>query len=187
MPLIDSSYFFDDLSIAQKSDVAVASSITRCINQYEPKLLADLLGYELYKNYKAGIIAATQKYLDIRDGKEYTTAATLTGKTGTYEQTGITAVGDKLGADLETLDKQKAQKYEIEGGVLVKKIRSGGPFSKTKMQDGFIITSVNGIDITSVEELSQAISSLRGESLQLEGMYPGYEGIYRYPLNIEEE
>ena len=122
-----------------------------------------------------------------RDGKEFTTAATLTGKTGTYEQTGITGIGDKLGADLETLDKQKAQKYEIEGGVLVKKIKSGGPFSKTKMQDGFIITSVNGMDITSIEELSQAISSLRGESIQLEGMYPGYEGIYRYPLNIEEE
>jgi Do/DeqQ family serine protease len=122
-----------------------------------------------------------------RDGKEYMTAATLTGKTGTYEQTGITGVGDKLGAELETLDKQKAQKYEIEGGVLVKKIKTGGPFSKTKMQDGFIITSVNGIDITSIEELSQAISSLRGESLQLEGMYPGYEGIYRYPLNLEEE
>ena len=122
-----------------------------------------------------------------RDGKEYTTAATLTGKTGTYEQTGITGVGDKLGADLETLDKQKAQKYEIEGGVIVKKIKAGGPFSKTKMQDGFIITSINGMDITSVEELSQAISSLRGESLQLEGMYPGYEGIYRYPLNLEEE
>jgi hypothetical protein len=38
-----------------------------------------------------------------------------------------------------------------------------------------------------ISKLSQAISSLRGESLQLEGMYPGYEGIYRYPLNLEEE
>jgi S1-C subfamily serine protease len=122
-----------------------------------------------------------------RDGKEYTTAATLTGKTGTYEQTGITGVGDKLGADLETLDKKKAEQYKIEGGVLVKKIKAGGPFSKTRMQDGFIITSVNGVDITSIEELSQAIRSLRGESLQLEGTYPGYEGIYRYPLNLEEE
>ncbi len=96
-------------------------------------------------------------------------------------------VGNKLGADLETLDKKKAAQYKIEGGVLVKKIKTGGPFSKTRMQDGFIITSVNGMDITSIEELSQAISSLRGESLQLEGMYPGYEGIYRYPLNLEEE
>ena len=122
-----------------------------------------------------------------RNGKEYSTAATLTGKTGTYEQTALTVTGDKLGADLETLDKKKALQYKIDGGVLVKKIKTGGPFSKTRMQDGFIITSVNGIDITSIEELSQAIRSLQGESLQLEGMYPGYEGIYRYPLNLEEE
>lgn len=123
-----------------------------------------------------------------RDGKEKTTTATLMSKTGTYDQIAVSeSLGEKLGADLETLDKKKALKYEIEGGVLVKKIKTGGLFSKTRMQDGFIITSVNGNDITSIEELSQAIISLRGESLQLEGMYPGYEGIYRYPLNMEEE
>ena len=55
------------------------------------------------------------------------------------------------------------------------------------MQDGFIITSVNGTDITNIEELSQAIRSLKGETIQLEGFYPGYDGIYRYPLNIGEE
>jgi serine protease Do len=123
-----------------------------------------------------------------RDGKERITTATLTSKTGTYDQLAVSAsIGSKLGADLETLDKKKALQYEIEGGVLVKKIIKDGLFSKTRMQDGFIITSVNGIDITSIEELGQAIRNLRGESIQLEGMYPGYSGIYRYPLNIEEE
>ena len=87
---------------------------------------------------------------------------------------------------MQTLDAKKATQYEIEGGVLVKKINSDGAFSKTKMQDGFIITSVNGIDIKSVEELSAAISKLRGETLQLEGIYPGYDGVYRYPLNLNE-
>ena len=70
--------------------------------------------------------------------------------------------------------------------MLVKKIKTGGPFSQTRMQDGFIITSVNGVDITSIEELGQAITSLKGESIQLEGIYPGYEGVYRYPLNLDE-
>ena len=121
-----------------------------------------------------------------RNGKEYTTAATLSGKTGTYERLASTSVGDKLGAELETLDAKKALTYEIEGGVLVKKIKTGGIFSKTRMQDGFIITSVNGVEITSIEELGQALNSLKDESIQLEGMYPGYEGIYRYPLNLED-
>ncbi len=121
-----------------------------------------------------------------RNGKDYTVAAVLTAKTGTYDQVATSTIGDKLGAELETLDKKKAAGYELEGGVLVKKIKTGGLFSKTRMQDGFIITSVNGMDITSIEQLSQAIKSLKGESIQLEGMYPGYEGVYRYPLNLDE-
>ncbi|MBK7560074.1 MAG: trypsin-like peptidase domain-containing protein [Chitinophagaceae bacterium] len=121
-----------------------------------------------------------------RDGKEYTTSATLASKTGTYQQTAVSGVGEKLGADLESLDKKTALKYDIEGGVLVKKIKTGGIFSQTRMQDGFIITSVNGVDITSIEELGQAIANLKGESIQLEGLYPGYEGVYRYPLNLDD-
>ncbi len=119
-----------------------------------------------------------------RNGKDYTTTAVLTGKTGTYDNVASSNLGEKLGAELQTLDEKKALQYEIEGGVLVKKINSGGPFSKTRMQDGFIITSINGMDIKSIEELGRAISKLKGETIQLEGIYPGYEGVYRYPLNL---
>lgn len=119
-----------------------------------------------------------------RGGKEYTKSAVLTSKTGTYDRVASVGVGETLGGELENLDKKKATQYDIEGGVIVKKIKSGGAFSQTRMQDGFIITSVNGMDITSIEELARAISSLRGESIQLEGIYPGYDGVYRYPLNI---
>ncbi|HEX4876203.1 MAG TPA: trypsin-like peptidase domain-containing protein [Chitinophagaceae bacterium] len=122
-----------------------------------------------------------------RNGKEYTATATLTAKSGTYDEIASTTIGDKLGAELVTIDKKQAMQYEVEGGVLVKKIKQGGPFSKTRMQEGFIITSVNGTDITNMDELSQAIRSLKGESIQLEGFYPGYDGIYRYPLNLDEE
>jgi len=121
-----------------------------------------------------------------RNGKETIVSATLTAKTGTYDQIAAISIGDKLGADLETLDEKKSLTYEIEGGVLVKKIKAGGAFSKTKMESGFIITSVNGTEVTSIEELALAIKSMKGESIQLEGMYPGYEGIYRYPLNMED-
>jgi len=121
-----------------------------------------------------------------RGSKEYTASATLSTNSGTYDQVATTNVGNILGAELETLSETKATSYEIGGGVVVKKILKDGPFSKTRMQDGFIITSVNGIEITSVEELGRAISQMRGETLQLEGIYPGYDGIYRYPLNLEE-
>lgn len=121
-----------------------------------------------------------------RGGNENTTAVTLSSKSGTYDAISSN-IGEKLGADLVTVSKNDAEKYEISGGVLVKKILKDGPFSKTRMEDGFIITNVNGVEITSVDELAQAIRSLRGESIQLEGFYPGYNGIYRYPLVQNEE
>jgi serine protease Do len=122
-----------------------------------------------------------------RDGKEFTTSATLKAETGTYDNLAATNLGDVLGAELENLDKKTAEKNEVEGGVVVKKIKPGGPFSKTRMQDGFIITSVNGVEITNTEELSRAIASLRSGSLNLEGFYDGYDGMYRYPVNLQLE
>lgn len=80
MPLIDTSYFFGDLTIAQKSDAAVSSSLGWFIAEHEPRLLTDLLGYEFKKLYDAGITAVTQKYVDIRDGKEYTNRAGILAK-----------------------------------------------------------------------------------------------------------
>ena len=85
---------------------------------------------------------------------------------------------------METIDKKTAEKYEIAGGVMVKKIIAGGVLSKTRMEEGFIITSVNGYDITSIDELNKAIVSLRGESIYLEGIYTDADGVYRYPLKI---
>lgn len=78
MATIDASYFFGPLLIAQKSDNA--AGIQWFINELEPKLLRDIMGYELYKAYTAGIIAATQKYKDIQDGKEYTDRAGIPTK-----------------------------------------------------------------------------------------------------------
>lgn len=75
MALIDASYFFGPLLIAQKSDSSVSSSLSSFIDQYEEELLTDLFGYELYKAYKTGIAVAPTpdaKWTSIRDGKEYT-------------------------------------------------------------------------------------------------------------------
>ena len=122
-----------------------------------------------------------------RNGKDFVTSAVLSAKTPTVEQATGSLLGEKLGADLQTIDSKTAEKYGVEGGVLVKSIKAGGMFSKTRMEAGFIITSINGTDISNLEELTAAIRSLKGETAQLEGFYPGYDGIYRYPLNLGQE
>lgn len=121
-----------------------------------------------------------------RDGKDYTTSATLSTKTGTYEELASSGAGEALGADLTTLDKKKAQEYDVEGGVVVKNIKKDSPLGRTRMQDGFIILSINGQEVTSVQGLSRLLAALEG-TVQVQGIYPGSDGTYTYPLSLDDE
>ncbi|TDH26506.1 PDZ domain-containing protein [Segetibacter sp. 3557_3] len=119
----------------------------------------------------------------VREGKENTTTLTLKNKVGNTDVVKSQTIIDKLGAELVTLEKQKAAAYDIPGGVVVKKVGSGA-FKNTRIQDGFVITMVNGKEITSVEQLKQALDANKGTTVKLEGIYPGYESSYGYPLNL---
>jgi Do/DeqQ family serine protease len=130
-------------------------------------------------NYKPGDkVQVTYK----RKNSEHTTSVTLKKDPGSYSQVDAELIGSLLGADLETLDSKKADQYNVEGGVVVKNIRRNGKLSTTRMENGFIITSVSGYPVKSVEELSRLLSSARG-TVKLEGIYPGSES-YSYPLNM---
>lgn len=117
----------------------------------------------------------------LRNNKEYAVNVVL------RKRTDIVAVnvGTRLGADLVTVDRTKARQYGIEGGVFVRKITEGGAISRTRMQEGFVITSVNGLAVTSLEELTKTLANLTGQ-VKLDGIYPGYEGPYSYPLNLDQ-
>jgi hypothetical protein len=52
------------------------------------------------------------------------------------------------------------------------------------MRDGFIITKANGKAIKSVDELRGVIGS--SKEVKVEGIYPGYNEIFEYPLSLEE-
>lgn len=77
MAIINASYFFGDLTIAQKSDSAVSSSLAWFIDELEPRLLTDLLGYLLYKDFTTGLQQPTveQKWANLLYGAEYTDRA----------------------------------------------------------------------------------------------------------------
>jgi len=122
----------------------------------------------------------------IRDGKENTASLTLKNRAGNTSVVKNASVLDKLGGSLENLDKKTATTYDIPGGVVVRKIGSGA-LSKTKMQDGFVITSVNGTVIKNTDDLKAALEKSKGSTVKLEGIYPGYEGSYGYPLNLGNE
>lgn len=68
--IVDASYFYGDLVIAQTSQPAVLSSLNRFISQYEPKYMGEMLGYAIYKDFKDN--PTDQKWTDLVDGAEYT-------------------------------------------------------------------------------------------------------------------
>jgi serine protease Do len=121
----------------------------------------------------------------VRDGKENTTNLTLKNRVGTTDIVKTASILEKLGAELTTLDKKTATTYDVPGGVVVKKITEG-LLSRTKMQEGFVITNVNGVVIRNVDDLKAVLEKNKGNTVKLEGIYPGYEGSYGYPLNLED-
>lgn len=122
----------------------------------------------------------------MRSGKENTINVVLNANASKIEISNAKIIGDRLGVDLEDLSAEKASKYDLEGGVVVKKIKEGGPLSKTRMEKDFIITNVNGRDIKNVEELNRSLGSRNGK-LRLEGIYPGYNGVYTYEINLADD
>jgi len=119
----------------------------------------------------------------IRNGKESTALVTLKNKVGNYDIVKADAVIETLGAELATLDAKKAKEYGVTGGVIVKKINDGALNDQTRMKDGFIILRVNDKDVKTVDEMKTAIGS--NKSITISGFYPGYDGVYEYPISLD--
>lgn len=131
-------------------------------------------------NYKPGD-KITVTY--VRNNKENTVTLSLKNKSGSYDAVKNETSFDQLGAELAEVDKNTAQKNNITGGVLVKKL-GNGLLKNTRLQEGFVITSVDGQDVNSISDLTKILNNARG-TVTLEGIYPGYEGSYRYPMNLD--
>jgi len=121
----------------------------------------------------------------LRDGKEHTTLLTLKNKAGNYEVVKTETVFDNLGGELATVDKETARKNDISGGVQVKKL-GDGLLKNTRIQEGFIITSVDGQDVNSLDDLKNILNNSDG-TVKLEGVYPGYDGTFGYPLTLNSK
>ncbi|MBS1510274.1 MAG: trypsin-like peptidase domain-containing protein [Bacteroidetes bacterium] len=117
-----------------------------------------------------------------RNGRESTVNVTLKNKAGNFDIVKADAAVDLLGADLAALDSKKAKEYGVSGGVIVKKIHDGALNDQTRMKDGFVILKVNDKEVRSVEELAAAVGTER--NITISGFYPGYDGVYEYPITL---
>jgi len=137
---------------------------------------------ELISRHKPGDkIAVTY----LRNGNENIANVVLKNKSGNFDLVKNDAVLETLGADFSNLDSKKAREYGITGGVVVKKINDGALNDQTRMKDGFVIIKVNDTDIKSVDEMKKAIGS--SKAITISGFYPGYDGVYEYPISLGDE
>jgi serine protease Do len=120
-----------------------------------------------------------------RDGKEYTVPVTLSNNGSSISTTIVkTSVLDRLGADLQNLSKKDAASLDMKGGVVVKSIQENGLMDKARVQEGFIILKANGEEVKNVTDLQQVLSKAANGTVKLEGVFPGYEGVYTYSLKL---
>jgi serine protease Do len=119
----------------------------------------------------------------VRDGKESTTEILLKNSSGNTDVV-KTSVLDKLGAEFETISKKDAADIGVKGGVRIKSMDEKGAFSKTRIEDNFVITKVNGKEIMSIDDLRKELEKTPNAAVKIEGVYPGYEGVYPYTIKL---
>jgi serine protease Do len=121
----------------------------------------------------------------VRNGKEINTTVTLKKKPGSFEGVAIQSLNKKLGGDIVNISPAEAKEFGVSSGVIIKKIAEGGPISKTRISEGYIITKANGIAIKNLQDLNRVLTNASG-SLKVEGVYPGFEGVYPYVIRLAE-
>lgn len=107
----------------------------------------------------------------LRKGVEKTVSAVLKNKMGNLsivkaEDNSFTA----LGAEFKALTKEDKQKFKVEEGVKVTKLKEG-KLKDAGMKEGFIITKVDKQPIQGPEELIAILNSRRNGGVLLEGIY----------------
>ena len=86
---------------------------------------------------------------------------------------------EDLGMEARALNEAERKRLKIKNGVLVTTIKKGSIIAKTNMDKEFIITSVNGKDVTTLDDLLDAIIGSEGEVV-LDGFYENFSGDYSY-------
>ncbi len=116
----------------------------------------------------------------LRNGKEFTKDITLLNRDG---GTGVlvrkTKFSESLGAELEVISQAEKRKLNVNNGVRVAKI-GVGVMQRLGIKEGFIITSINGLEITTVDELEKILLNITGR-VTIRGITEqGAKGYYSY-------
>lgn len=115
----------------------------------------------------------------LRSGKKVVTDVELKNINGNTEVVKEKTATPLMGAVLREMNEGEKKKFDTKGGVVVSDVGSG-ILAKSNMKNGFVITGVNGNPVNAPADVDKALSSK--EMIQLEGFYPGRNGMYYYNI-----
>jgi Do/DeqQ family serine protease len=111
----------------------------------------------------------------LRNGKSQSTTATLknedTQKNAANSQS-LQNIFEKLGATFSPLSPALKEHYNLDAGVLVAEVRSGGFFDQIGIPPGTIIVYINGKQINSPQDINRALIAAQNSRIQILGIAP---------------
>lgn len=127
-----------------------------------------------------------------RNGNKRTTTATLLSAEKTDKNYAIVknvTYFDNLGLEIEELENQMKEEFKIDGGVRVSGIDRSGIMYRSSYGDitvGFIITNINGKDISNVASAKNALKQTQYNSVRIVGFHESNpSNIYTYTFPIQ--
>jgi Do/DeqQ family serine protease len=124
------------------------------------------------------------KIMVIRNGKDKKElTATLKKYTATTTAVLKTNLLKELGVELAEIDKDDQKKYNVRNGLKVTKLYDGKLKKYTDIREGFIITSVNRIKVTTVQSFTETVQAQEG-GIMIEGKYAGDPTFYYYAVGM---
>lgn len=88
----------------------------------------------------------------------------------------------ELGLNIRELSSTEKSRLPGEG-IIVQSIAPGSPIARANMEENFIITKINGVPISSVEDFNEELK-LAVSGVYLQGYYEDYPGNFAYSLDL---
>ncbi len=122
----------------------------------------------------------------IRNGKRKNTKVILNNRDGNTKLAPDSAseLERILGIEMIDLDKKMLNALNIDTGIKIEKVYPGKVKKHTQMQDGFIITHIDGEKVKDKENFFKTLKKKKG-GVMLQGIYEDIPGEYYYAFGME--